>query len=53
MMGTGNPVYLLNVERGERVVAELLDVIAEEQLADWERGGEKWSVKSGQFFQGF
>ena len=36
MMGTGNPVYLLNVERGEQEAAELLDMIAEKQLADWE-----------------
>ena len=36
MMGTGNPVYLLNVERGEQEAAELLDVITERQLADWE-----------------
>lgn len=36
MMGTGNPVHLLNVERGEQEAAELLDVITERQLADWE-----------------
>ena len=36
MTGTGSPVYLLNVGRGEQEAAELLDVIAEKQLADWE-----------------
>ena len=34
MMGTGSPVRLLNVERGEQEAAELLDMIAEKQPAD-------------------
>ena len=36
MTSTSSPVYLLNVERGEQEAAELLDMIAEKQLADWE-----------------
>lgn len=36
MTGTGSPVYLLNVERGELEAEELLDGIMERQLADWE-----------------
>ncbi|WP_316979520.1 hypothetical protein [Shumkonia mesophila] len=36
MTVTTSPIYLLDVQNGEAVVAELWDSITERQLADWE-----------------